>query len=262
MRNGSETGRGRSFRVTLLLAAVLLALNVSGQNTRKSKVKRTVRILFIGNSLTYTNSLPKIFAELYKKTTKNKLDIEILAEPNFGLEDHWSKGKALSLLERKSWDFVVLQQGPSASKEGRESLLRYSKIFLPAIQKAGGKPVLYMVWPSVERFTDMDNVAKSYAAAAAEVDAILAPAGCAWADVLSKGNKIKLYSGDGFHPSPAGSYLAALSILRSITGSVPERLPTAFLTNPEEVIEISDAEAKAFMAAVDLGTETCGKLKE
>lgn len=243
--------------LSLVLIGICFAGFAAGQEKRKS-----VRVLFIGNSLTYSNSMPKMFAEIYMKTLKDKLEVEVLAEPNFGLEDHWTKGKAVKLLQREKWDFVVMQQGPSASAEGRESLLKFAREFQPAIKAAGARGVIYMVWPSVQRAKDMDGVVASYSAAAAEIDSILAPAGCAWVDALNADKKIKLFAEDGFHPTAAGSYLAALSLVKAIAGTVADKLPTSIRLGPEELVEISDADLKVFAAAVKSSSERCVPRKQ
>ena len=51
--------------------------------------KTEISILFIGNSLTYTNNLPK----LIKKTGKKKnliIKTQMIAFPNYSIADHWN----------------------------------------------------------------------------------------------------------------------------------------------------------------------------
>ena len=86
--------------------------------------------------------------------------------PGFSLEDQWNQGDAQKAIAVGSWDYVVLQQGPSASADGISVLRAYSERFAEQIRAAGAKPVLYMVWPSTSRPQDFDGVVQSYAGAA------------------------------------------------------------------------------------------------
>jgi hypothetical protein len=82
----------------------------------------------------------------------------------------------------------------------------------------GARTALYMVWPSSERRQDFDAVSESYALAAADVRGILLPAGDAWRAAWREDPSLPLYGSDGFHPSPLGSYLAALVIYNRLIG--------------------------------------------
>jgi hypothetical protein len=55
----------------------------------------------------------------------------------------------------------------------------------------------------------METIGPAYAVIAAELDAVLVPAGHAWLTSRASRPDIHLHHADGSHPSPAGSYLAA-----------------------------------------------------
>src|SRR5687768_3133809 len=128
-----------------LLMIFLLALNSANGQTPDKSSDKELRVLFVGNSLTYYNNLPEIIAVLAKSAKQKKLVFKMVAYPNFGLEDHWNKGKVQKLLAKDKWDYVILQQGPSASAEGRKSLIDFSKKFAAEISGSGAKTGLYMV---------------------------------------------------------------------------------------------------------------------
>jgi hypothetical protein len=132
----------------------------------------------------------------------------------------------------------VLQQGPSASREGRALLLDYSRRFAEEIRKSGGKPALYSVWPSANRLQDFKGVSDSYRQAAEAVDGIIFPAGDAWLNAWTVSPTLELYSSDGFHPSTAGSYLAGLVIYEQLYNRSPIGLPTRLLLSSGGKIEI------------------------
>lgn len=171
------------------------------------------RVLFIGNSLTYANDLPSLVAKL-GKAEKHDLVTKTLAFPNYSLEDHLNDRRTLTALSER-WDFIVLQQGPSAMEESRTLLLRDVKRI--AEKARGAKLVLFMVWPSRARIGDFARVDESYALAAESVGGILAPAGREW---RASKDLDALYGPDGFHPSARGSAVAAEVIYRSLMASV------------------------------------------
>ncbi len=152
--------------------------------------------------------------------------IESVAEPNYGLQDNWVMGSARDRIAAGGWDVVVMQQGPSAT-EGRPSLLDYSKRFADEIRAAGGRPALYMVWPSLSRFFDFDGVSDSYRTAAQQADALVYPAGEAWRAAWAKDADLELYGVDGFHPSQLGTYAAALVMFEQLSGKDTRDLPAS-----------------------------------
>ena len=183
-----------------------------------------LRLLFIGNSLTYTNDLPAMLAGLLEWADVAVARIESQARPDFGLQDHWSSTRTRRVIESEHWDIVILQQGPSAT-EGRPSLLEFSQLFAAEIRKVDGKPALYMVWPSTQRLRDFPAVADSYRSAAEQVDGLIFPVGEAWMAAWMKDPKLPLYGRDGFHPARLGTYLAALVMFEQLAGQDPRTLP-------------------------------------
>ena len=181
------------------------------------------RILFIGNSLTYSNDLPAMVCAMARSAGR-QATCESVAKPDYGLEEHWNDRQARQAIAR-GWDVVVLQQGPSALPESRRLLIDYTRRFDVEIKKAGARTALFMVWPSLARRGDFSGVSQSYAAAAKDVDAALLPAGDAWRAAWAVDPKLPLYGPDGFHPSPMGTYLSALVIYEQIFASPPPALP-------------------------------------
>jgi hypothetical protein len=182
------------------------------------------RILFVGNSLTYQNDLPGMVCQLARAVGR-RLVCESVAKPDYGLEDHWNSGEARAAIAKGGWDVVVLQQGPSALPESRRVLIDYTRRFDAEIKKAGARTALYMVWPSWPRRSDARAVSQSYRAAAKTVDALLLPVGDAWLDARALAPDLSLYAADNFHPSGAGTYLAALVVYRHLLGEPAPATP-------------------------------------
>jgi hypothetical protein len=202
-------------------------------------------VLFIGNSLTYANDLPEMVRVLIESVQQGPAHVEVAAYANFGLEDHWVSGAARDAINGGGWDVVVLQQGPSAT-EGRPSLLEYSRRFDEEISAVGARTALYMVWPSQARLFDFDGVSESYALAAEQVGGLLYPAGEAWRLAWQSDSTLQLYGSDGFHPSAAGTYLAALVMFQQLTRLSPVGLTGDVVTSSGVVLQLS-AETAAIL---------------
>jgi hypothetical protein len=180
-----------------------------------------LRILFIGNSLTYANDLPSLVQRLGRSDPSRAVVVSSVAFGGYSLEDHWNRGDAIRAIAGARWDLVVLQQGPSSLPESRALLVEYATRFAGEIRRAGARPALYMVWPPLSREEAWDDVTASYAAAAAAVDGLLLPAGEALRATRAAGAGITLFENDGFHPTPAGSYGVALVIYAEAAGTSP-----------------------------------------
>lgn len=238
-------------RLRIALAVVLLA---AGLANKAEAQDRDLRVLFVGNSLTYQNDLPSILQALIDSAGLGPSTMARVAFPNFGLEDHWVDGTARTAISSQRWSIVALQQGPSAT-EGRPSLLEFTERFAPLITGAGARPALYMVWPSRARAFDFDGVSESYRMAADLVGGLLFPVGDAWRAAWRMDSTLALYGPDGFHPSPSGSYLAALVMFEQITGRSPVGLPPAL-----DVDAPASAPAPA-PVRIDLPPETAALLQ-
>jgi hypothetical protein len=201
--------------LVVLLAACL------GSSSEPLPTDNDLRILFIGNSLTYANDLPGLVGRLGLAVEGKAPVVESVTAGGFSLEDHWNRGEAQKAIERDQWDLVVLQQGPSALPESRVLLVDYTRKFAEEIRKVGGRPALYMVWPPASRAADWDQVTESYRTAARAVDGIVFPVGEAFRVALRRDPGLSLFAGDGFHPSSAGTYLAALVIYGQASNRSP-----------------------------------------
>jgi hypothetical protein len=239
--------------VNRLRLALVLSLGFAAaalaQQPAEEDVAAPLHVLFIGNSLTYTNDLPAMFRALAEAAGKSRPFVRAVAAPGFSLEDQWNHGDARKAIAVGSWDYVVLQQGPSASADGISVLRGYSERFAKQIRAVGGKPVLYMVWPSTSRPQDFDGVVQSYAGTARSVGGLLCPAGDAWRLAWKQDPKLAFYSSDGLHPTPAGTYVAALTFFGLFYSQSPVGLPAKLVVPGGASIEIPPRQARVMQEA-------------
>lgn len=183
------------------------------------------RVLFIGNSLTYTNDLPGTLAGM-AASAGDTLQVETVAAPNLALIDHVTgQTNAVDVIKSGPWDYVVLQQGPTSQALYRDTLILATKWLQPYIRGAGARSAQLMVWPSATKRATFDEVRRSSQLAAQAVGGLFLPAGEAWRAAWAAGPRIALYGRDGFHPSELGTYLTALVIYEGLTGHDARSLP-------------------------------------
>ena len=212
------------------------------------------RVLFLGNSLTYTNDLPFLVRTIAEAAGHTFVHATV-ARPNYSLEDHWNTGGRDLVLNAEA-DFVIMQQGPSSLPENQEYLRTWTERFGPVIAEAGGTPALYMVWPDDTRLHAFDDVRDAYEGAAVSVGGLFIPAGDTWRAAWDAGLTRPLYGPDGFHPSGLGSAIAALAIVRAIFDESLVDLPNPIMPTSEglPIIDLGD-DAALILAAVDTAWE-------
>lgn len=229
------------------LASLVLVLASCGSTDADDE--DPLRVLFVGNSLTYTNNLPAIVERMAEIGSDRPLEYRMIAFPNFSLEDHWGDGEARNALEEGDWDFIVMQQGPS-SLPGNQVLLRsWVDRFADASRAHGCEPAIFTVWPSEDRSFAFDDVITGYESAAEAVDGLLLPAGEAWVLAWEEDPDLGLYGPDNFHPSPMGSYLAGLVIYAGLFDASPRDIPDTIRLSDGATIELPSITARILKEA-------------
>ncbi|MBK8283464.1 MAG: hypothetical protein IPK97_00530 [Ahniella sp.] len=210
--------------VSAILEDRMLKVRVSYSNLERALLADTDRMLFIGNSLTSTNSLPQMLSRIALQAGKT-LEVKSIVMNGASLEEHWYHSATLREIEAGNYPVVSLQQGPSSLPESQDHLLSWSVRFNAPIRANGGRPLLFMVWPDWSRLGYLDDVRNSYETAATMTEGAFAPAGIAWQRAWADDPQLALYGPDGFHPSELGTYLAALTLFCTVYQQSPEGLP-------------------------------------
>lgn len=178
-------------------------------------IDKTKYILFVGNSLTYTNDLPGLVKSYAKDKNKN-IEADMLALPNYALVDHLADGELQQMIKSKKYQYVVVQQGPSSQAEGRTLLLEAAAVIKELCVENDAQMVIFMVWPAYDNYNNFDGVIKNYSDAAKINEAILCPVGKKWKEYIDATGDLSYYGPDLFHPSLKGSEEAAKIIFESI----------------------------------------------
>jgi len=187
----------------------------------------TLRVLFIGNSLTYAQNLPAMIQGLARTAGVN-LVYEQHAPGGARLMNHAADPEVRALLARGGWDAVVLQEQsewPAFSDEQVRSGIEPYADTLAAEARAAGPSVRLLLYETpARRDGDSANVAvspematyegmqrrinRTYERLATLLRAAVVPAGAAWRVARREHPEINLYA-DPVHPGRDGAYLIA-----------------------------------------------------
>lgn len=204
----------------------------------------TQRILFIGNSYTYCNELPKMVAQLAAEAGRNDVEVVQVASPGVTLEWH-AKNKETRTALAKTWDSVVLQEHSIRPIEDTPKMVQAATALYARFAETGAQTVLFMTWAR-QHFPEMQaGLARVYTALAECIGARVAPVGLAWQAALSADPSLMLYTSDRSHPTPLGSYLAACVFYATFFGESPVGLPAKLMTAGNIVlVELSETQAR------------------
>lgn len=217
------------------------------------------RLLFIGNSYTYSNNLPELVAEFYQAVKQPKPVIESIVMGGASLGDHWANPGTQQRITQGKWNYIIMQQGPSSLAASQKEFMADMERAKPWLKQSGAKPALFMVWPDTTRRKFFPQVRQGYANAAKAVDGLFMPAGLAFQNLLEKEPGLILYSQDGLHPTPAGTYVAALVIAAKLTGESPSQFPAGIKWSQGIEVNLTPAQHQRVVQAAILALKDEGK---
>ena len=89
------------------------------------------------------------------------------------------------------------------------------------VRKYGAEPIFFMSWAYADKPEMTEQLAAAYVKAGADNRAKVVPAGLAFARSIAKRPDVNLYIADKRHPTLAGTYLGACTVLASVYGRSP-----------------------------------------
>jgi len=195
-----------------------------------------LRVLFVGNSFTFENSLPALVHDLAAGDPGARpiFSVEYVA-PGWTLEAAARDQGLTKLLRDVRWDDVVLQEQSQllSFPEGqwRKETLPYARTLEERISAAGARTLLFLTWgyevgdrhnyPGDTYAAMQERLADGYSKLGAELGAEVVPAGVAWREALALRPQLPLWADDRRHPSLVGSYLGASAFYAALTGRDP-----------------------------------------
>lgn len=245
-----------------LLCAALLGLGLSVTAPAAAQTRPSVRdvgvdnlssALFIGNSFFYYNNslhghLNNLLASATPKRSLRSVSATISAS-GFGWHDveSYFRPGALSSYSFTPDNRIVMNKfdrlfdvaimmdcsqcpvHPTFAPQFHEFAKKHSD----TVRKHGAKPVFFMSWAYADAPEMTAALAEAYTQAGNANNALVIPAGLAFARSIAQRPQLNLYAGDKRHPSMLGTYLSAVTVYAALFKTSPVGLPyTAGIDEP------------------------------
>ena len=220
-----------------------------------------IKVLFIGNSLTFVNSVPQMIQTLASDEL-HPFQFEMVVKSGASLNYHYNNTTDPVPTARNKissgptgggkWDFIVLQEFTTNPVCDVNSFSNYVSSFAGDVQAynttntASAKIVLHQNWvvtdstyisqncaPVSLYSTPLPTIVSSTNARADAASAKIAPVGQAWGNTSG----ITLQQSDGIHATPEGSYLAAATYYALLYSKSPVGLTNQVKANSAGVID-------------------------
>jgi hypothetical protein len=199
------------------------------------------KILFLGNSYTYVNDLPKTIHDV-AKAMGDSVFYDSNTPGSCTLNIHSTNATSIAKINSQQWDYVILQeqsQMPSfPPSQVATDVFPYAHK-LDSIITANDsctETVFYMTWgrkngdqtncasyPPVCTYEGMqERLRQSYLQMGMDNSATVAPVGMAWYKTRMLNPVFDLYQADESHPSIYGTYLTACVFYATLFHKSPE----------------------------------------
>jgi hypothetical protein len=132
-----------------------------------------------------------------------------------------SSNQRLVFAKPRPFDAVILQDCSLCPIQLERAFHEEVRKDSALAKKHGATPILFMTWAYADRPDMTSLLAEAYTRAGNEYGALVVPAGLAFAAARAKDASVSLHEPDNRHPSLAGSYLAACTVLAAVYGKSP-----------------------------------------
>ncbi|HET9580555.1 MAG TPA: DUF4886 domain-containing protein [Usitatibacter sp.] len=229
---------GMSLAVACFVSAA--AAGTSPQPARTSVGEAPVRsILWVGNSFFYYNNGIGNMITAMSKAAGNPVRSTLVAIGGSGIDWHdvdgylkpGSRMGYYSIVDNevrlnksgRQYDTMVVMdcsQCPIHPQLGR-IFHEYARIDADTARKYGVRPVFFMSWAYKDQPEMTAQLAEAYTREGNANDALVIPAGLAFARAIERRPGLELYQPDKRHPHKVGTYLAACTAFAALTGRSP-----------------------------------------
>jgi len=205
-------------------------------NKSYSAPSDSLNILFIGNSYTHMNVMPKIFEKLCKDKSK-PVYVQMNTRSGASFAVHYTRSDMFDAIRSRKWDYVVLQGFSREFANGYDKIDKETLPYLNSIVDSVklyspcSNVLFYLTWgykngyqeiPEIDTYNKMaSTIINGYNYVSTCYDFPVVPVGIVWKNVREKYPEINLYDADEQHPNKNGSYLSACTFFTAIFRETP-----------------------------------------
>jgi hypothetical protein len=256
--------------ILIVVGVAILAVTLgSGQGATKPSSgcdtpdhRLVCKVLFVGDSYSYTNDLPAMFASL-ARAGHHLVETGLVASPAESFVDHVVSQDVTRSLRTTKWNVVALQeqsQIPASERLRRTQMYPAARQLVGLARKARAQPMFFLTWArrygwpeeGLVTYASMQSaVDQGYLVIAHDLNASVAPVGYVWSATLKEERDADRHAGlwrlDGSHPSIRGTYLAACVFYAAIFGEAPNGLTYRAGLSAEEAAKLQASASKAVL---------------
>jgi hypothetical protein len=236
-------------RIAVIFFAFLAASAAIAQTSPKVKSLNPPpqTLLLVGNSFFYFNDsmhrylggmvaegMPELRGK-YRATSLtisgsglNWHDLEAYLKPGSGMASYsfTADNKVVFNKFDKPFEGVIMNDCSQCPihPQLKDLFHEFAKKHSDTAAKRGAKPILFMTWAYQDAPEMTLQLAEQYTIAGNANDALVIPAGLAFARSVAKSPGLNLYNADKRHPTLAGSFLGAATIYAALYGKSPAGL--------------------------------------
>ena len=237
----------RTIRAAALVGAALLlgaCATAPPLTPAATGPEQTKAVLWVGNSFFYYNnsmhghvgqlinasSMPDKTGQRNVSATIsgsgiNWHDVEAHFKPNgAGSYSFNAKNEVVFNTFNKPFDVVLMMDCSQCPihPQLRSVFVEQAKKNSDIVRKHGARPAFFMSWAYQDKPEMTEQLAAEYTSTGRANNALVVPAGLAFAASVKTRPELNLYVPDKRHPSLAGTYLAACTVLASLYKTNPE----------------------------------------
>ncbi len=197
---------------------------------------KTLKILFIGNSMTFYWAIPESLQAMLEIGTRNlRIEPHRSLHGGKGLAYHYNETNALDLIQHGGFDFVVLQPGSTDQLDPQEGMVGYMKKFDRAIKASGAKTMLY-AHPMFLKTTDGERgkMMDVFIDLSERIDLLIIPVCETLRLCYAERPDVIWHDADTIHMSMHGGYAVACTFYAALTGGA-DFPPPAVLVQQVEI---------------------------
>lgn len=203
-----------------------------------------ISVLMFGNSHTAANDLPGMLTAMLRAGRPGKTVSVVNAAGFMFLEDRIGDAPSIALFNGRKWNAVVFQ----AQKYSSSGLFQYSiEEAVELVRRTRAMPAQAVMFPEWPRrgIDETARIFELHVSIAQRRPACVATIPQAWDLAAMRLPSLVLHAEDGNHALAPGSFLAALMLYASLTGSSPLSLPAL------PGLGVSDATQASLRAVAD-----------